>query len=160
MKNLYQLTNSILLGVTLAGNSAATITDSSFSSHHVSDIYAGQVVKPRLRTEKDKEFASQLRNAARQKVNFAGHFVLATWGCGASCLMGAIIDAQSGHVTWLPFTICCGDYRQSAPIEFRADSTLLVFRGMRDELEPAGIYSYVYERGGLKLIATQVPASN
>lgn len=72
--------------------------------------------------------------------------------------MGAVIDAKSGRVAWLPFTVCCGDYRQTAPIEFRLDSSLLVIRGERDERE-SGTYFYTFEAGKFKEVAAAGSAS-
>jgi hypothetical protein len=66
--------------------------------------------------------------------------------------MSAVIDAKSGRVVWLPFTVCCGDYRQTVPIEFRLDSSMLVIRGKRDERE-GGTYFYTFEAGQFKPIA-------
>ncbi|HEY1151365.1 MAG TPA: hypothetical protein VGF27_22490 [Pseudoduganella sp.] len=74
-----------------------------------------------------------LRASEGRRANFAGHFVLATWGCGASCVMGAAIDARTGDVHWLPFTVSNWGFDVSQPLEFRRDSRLLVVHGSRDE---------------------------
>lgn len=31
-------------------------------------------------------------------VNFAGHYVVITWGCGASCQRGAMVDGLTGRI--------------------------------------------------------------
>ncbi len=72
------------------------------------------------------------------KPNFAGHYIVSTWGCGAECIMGAVIDANTGKVYWLPSTVCCWGFdvgEKFQPIEFRLDSRLIVFSGERDEKE-------------------------
>jgi hypothetical protein len=51
-------------------------------------------------------------------VNFAGHYNLATWGCGTSCQNGAITDLKTGKVYDIPMA--------SFDYEFRNDSKLLV----------------------------------
>jgi hypothetical protein len=43
-------------------------------------------------------FRTNLRNAAKEGVNFAGHYILTGWGCGTNCSMWAIIDARNGRV--------------------------------------------------------------
>ncbi len=89
----------------------------------------------------DMEYRTRLRVAARQPPNFAGHYVLALWGCGMECAMGAAIDDRSGHVTWLPGTVCCwlsapGAMTPDAePVRYRRDSRLLILTGLRNEHE-------------------------
>ncbi|WP_145650516.1 hypothetical protein [Pseudoduganella lurida] len=75
-------------------------------------------------------------------MNFAGRFVLTTIGCGASCVLTAALDKQTGAVTWLPFTICCWDLAISEPLEFRRDSALLIVHGQRNEEGGAGPHYY------------------
>ena len=47
-----------------------------------------------------RAFRTQLREDAAKGPNFAGHFTIATWGCGAGCEDWAIIDALTGRVTF------------------------------------------------------------
>jgi hypothetical protein len=50
--------------------------------------------------------------------NFGGHFNLARWGCGTSCINGAITDLKTGLVYDIPAA--------SLGYEFRINSRLLV----------------------------------
>ena len=99
-----------------------------------------------------------LREFARRPADFAGHFVLASWGCGASCVLTAAIDKQTGKVIWLPFTVCCWAASVSQPLDFRLDSRLLVIHGSRDEAG-RGRYFYVFDGKEFKLITAQEGAS-
>ena len=36
------------------------------------------------------------------KVNFAGNYIIASWGCGTSCIDGAMVDIRDGKVYDLP----------------------------------------------------------
>ena len=95
-----------------------------------------------------KRFRTNLRNAAKGKVNFAGHFILTTWGCGTNCTESAIIDARDGRVFFpkefqgvvqgfcdLPENANPTDAPdmkdEYAPFVYRADSRLLVLNGFR-----------------------------
>lgn len=91
---------------------------------------------------KSRRYASMLRAAARHSPNFAGHYILASWGCGASCVMAAAIDSRTGLVTWLPFTVCCWSMSIIEPLEFRPGSRLLVVHGSRDEQGDGGETHY------------------
>jgi hypothetical protein len=110
-------------------------------------VYTGQRAGVQLRDAQSREYASALRAASRQPVNFAGRYVLTTWGCGASCVMGAAIDAKTGSVTWLPFTVCCWDLKITEPLEYRPDSQLLILHGSLDE-KGAGSEVHYYDFDG------------
>lgn len=111
---------------------------------------------PVVLSKKDRIYRTRLKEVAKQKPNFAGHYILTTWGCGMECLMGAVIDAKTGKTYQLPFTICCWGDETSAnfkPIEFRTDSKLIVFTGARDEKEDdAGKHYYIFDNYSFKPI--------
>lgn len=145
--------NLLALGAIFAlsvGPTAAASLD--FASHPVAERYAGPNATPVLKSKQDREFRTRLREAAKQTPNFAGHYIVTTFGCGSSCVMGAAIDARSGLVTWLPFTICCWEDARSEPVEFRPDSALMIVRGMRNEQE-RGTFYYLLQKGRLRQIA-------
>lgn len=93
---------------------------------------------------KSQRYATMLRAAAKRDRNFAGHYILASWGCGASCVMAAAIDTKNGLVTWLPITVCCWSIPTTEPLEFHPDSRLLVVHGSRNE-QGAGGETHYYE---------------
>lgn len=50
-----------------------------------------------------KDFKTRITEAYdRDEVDFAGHYILATFGCGASCIMGFMMDVQDGKIYDLP----------------------------------------------------------
>lgn len=106
-------------------------------------------VKVNLRSHKNAGmFRTNLRTAAKGRVNFAGHFILTTWGCGTNCTQSAIIDARDGQVFFpsefdgvvqgfcdLPPAANPTDSPEMpdeyAPFIYKADSRLLVLNGFR-----------------------------
>lgn len=130
----------------------------TFDNLAVKPDIAAKSAPVRLEGAESKRYASMLREGARQKVNFAGHYVLTSWGCGASCTMSAAIDAKTGAVAWLPFTVCCWDLDITEPLEFKIDSRLLVVHGSRDE-KGGGTYFYEFDGKQFRLIsAVEKPA--
>lgn len=110
---------------------------------------------PRLTFDtRSREYNSTIREAARGAVNFAGHFVLAQWGCGAGCIMAAAIDTKSGRVTSLPFTISGWPLDVTEPLTYHANSCLLVVQGSRDESREHGTYWYAFDGKAFRLRAT------
>lgn len=98
----------------------------------------------KLSDPKARRYASALQEGATQPVNFAGHYILTSWGCGAGCLMAAAIDARSGQVAMLPFTVSDWPLSVSEPLSFRKDSCLLGVQGRRNEQAP-GTYYYRFD---------------
>lgn len=106
--------------------------------------FSGRTGKIHLVDAKSRQFATMLRDAAHRRPNFAGHYVLASWGCGASCTMSAAVDAKTGDVAWLPFTVCCWEPNIREPLIFRPNSSLLIVHGSRDE-KGGGVHYYNFD---------------
>lgn len=132
-----------LIAIVLAAPSAGAVAAPHFNDYPATS-FSDRTGKIRLEEAKSREYATMLRDAARRKPDFAGHYILASWGCGASCTMSAAIDANSGAVTWLPFTLCCWDANMRAPLDFRTDSRLLIVHGSRDE-QGSGVHYYDFD---------------
>lgn len=122
-----------------------------FRDYAADEIYTGATA-PLVLKKDDLIFRTRLRWAAKNvKPNFAGHYILTTWGCGAQCVIGAVIDAKTGHVHWWNFSVCCWGFDTDDkfnPIEFRRDSRLIVFSGLRNEKEgDDGAHFYRFDDG-------------
>ncbi len=121
------------------------------------DAYAAPVrpgstqIRVVLSGPESRRYAAELESAGNRPVNFAGHYILAIWGCGASCVMGAAIDVNTGAVSWLPFTVCCWSSDFSEPLEFKAGSRLLVVHGSRNE-NGGGTHYYVYNNDAFAVL--------
>jgi hypothetical protein len=140
-----------LVSATFAGSAAAQNRIPQFRDYSVSEAYIGKTA-PLALARDDRMFKTRLAWAAKnQRPNFAGHYILTSWGCGTTCLMGAIIDAKTGKVYWWNFSICCWSSDvddQFQPIEFRLNSRLIVFSGARNEKDgDVGAHFYKFENG-------------
>ena len=109
--------------------------------------------KPIIISERDREYKTRVNEASTQSPNFAGHYVLSSFGCGSACIMSFALDKKTGKVAWLPFTVCCWDNADSdfEPIAFRKNSRLIVVTGSRNE-QGKGIYYYEFQQGEFVLI--------
>lgn len=123
-----------------------------FKDFAVTETYTGANARLIL-TEEHKRFRTRLEAARKMRPNFAGHYIVTTWGCGSGCLLGAVIDARTGKVYQWDFSICCWDSIADDnfnPIEFRLNSRLIVFSGARNEEEgDTGAHFYKFENGRL-----------
>jgi|GEM_PF-4408196 len=64
-------------------------------------------------------YRSFIRTSVARGVNYAGHYVVAEWGCGTNCQDHAIIDAKTGKIVMMGL-------KSNFSIDYRKDSTLLV----------------------------------
>jgi len=110
-------------------------------SEYLSDIYDGPRAKVNLITDFDKNFRTRIRNTQSQPINFAGEYILSTWGCGTSCLMGVAVSARTGQVVELPGSVCCWKGAGERTI-FKKNSRLLVLAGLINENGQHGAHFY------------------
>lgn len=106
-------------------------------------------------------FHTVIQDSAQLGPNFAGHYRLAEWGCGASCIQLAVVDLRTGAVTSLPgietITASASAIRnqdQCPPtpsLFYKPTSTLLVAVGTANE-DPARNGLHFYQWNGKSLI--------
>ena len=101
---------------------------------------------------------ADLEEALRGGVNFAGEYIVKSFGCGfPNCNSSVIIQAQTGWVSTpgqLLFTeFGGGELDDKPPFEYKADSRLLIMNGiiMSDGMG-YGVRYFEWIEGGLKLI--------
>ncbi|WP_051294103.1 hypothetical protein [Pseudoduganella violaceinigra] len=133
--------------------------------------YTGPVAAVRLHGDHEARlYRSRLREAAKsQHPNFAGHFILAHWGCGSGCSMNKIIDARSGKVfhpagveSNVVVNIDDSFFDNGGTLRYRPDSRLLVLIGDPEEDENRrGISFFEWTGTRMKLLRhVKVPSGN
>ncbi|MEP7075943.1 MAG: hypothetical protein ABI878_09040 [Acidobacteriota bacterium] len=152
MKNLLLL--AVFVPLLSVGTTAQTGIPTS-AAHGVK-VERIPSIKVDLSTKDARMFRTNLRNAAKDGVNFAGHFVLTSWGCGTNCNHAGIIDARNGRVFFptplagfgVGFESWLGE---DDPLEFKPGSRLLILKGYSpNELNkehPSGGYFYYLWNG-------------
>ena len=127
-----------------------------FDQFKVADKFAGTPAAPVLKTRNQKTFRTVIREAAQSGPNFAGHYTLAQWGCGAGCVSMAIVDNKTGQTFDAPFPVLGNDLSFTyeggeEQLEFRVDSRLIVARGCPGEKD-CGTYYYEWTGDTFKLL--------
>jgi hypothetical protein len=126
--------------------SFATESVPKFSDHPVSEIYTGKN-HPLVMDEIGKEFKTRLKDAIKhEKPSFAGHYLVASWGCGTSgCNTGAIIDAITGKAYLLPVALASvyplkKEFENESGQEhiYKLNSRLMIFAGNIDTSQAEG----------------------
>lgn len=136
-----------------------------FEDYPVREIWRGPAARPRLLTKSERMFRAQLTEAAKKPPNFAGHYRIAGWGCGAVCGAGAIINLKTGAVyppplggkgegweRWMSCTALFDDH----PYEYRLDSRLMIVRcGWNYDEQGrnhSDVFYFLWEGGRFKIL--------
>jgi hypothetical protein len=125
-------------------------------------VYTGKAARPAVRADKRSWlFRSELREAAVEGVNFAGHYRLTSWGCGTACFQWAIIDVKSRQV-FHPANLASTEHQYVEEslyeggiqaVHLRPDSRLLVvIGGINEDPMQRGISWFVWDGKHLKRI--------
>jgi hypothetical protein len=130
----------------------------TFESQPASQIYKGPAAEPKLNNDQ-RVFRAVIRRDAKSAVQFAGHYTVPLFGCGAGCSEFYIVDSVTGRVydgfgvvelpgSWLEKQVGNPPDR----VQFTPSSRLLKINGCPNEKD-CGYYDYVMQDGkGLKLI--------
>ena len=106
MKTLIQ--TIFLLVTCLVSISAQQKRVPRFEDYAVRESYKGKVARVKLSSPAARMFRTMLRENAKKGVNFAGHYILASWGCGSGCHSFAFVDAKNGNVYFSPLIYLVG----------------------------------------------------
>lgn len=143
----------LLLGILLVAHTASAADVPQFKDFPAKESYEGKNAPVDLSTPKAREFRTRLKEAALQKPNFAGHYILTKWGCGSGCVQPAIINARNGRVFIFPFTVSTVGEEIIDQVQFRMDSVLIIVNGSRNEQPENGSFYYLWDGKELKPIA-------
>ncbi|MDX3809346.1 hypothetical protein ACXIUS_24280 [Bosea thiooxidans] len=125
-------------------------------------VLAGPRTAPVLDTPEKRAYRTRLRTAANGSSNFAGRFAVAEWGCGTSCLTGAVVDLQTGNVVFFPGTFSgwgLVDPKFKAA-EYRLNSSLIVLSGQVNEEGPIGSHYFHLSDGQFRYLGTVVTSND
>jgi hypothetical protein len=148
MKIKFALLTALFVAFSLIGFAQSTTPTFTQYAAKVENIKNARV---NLKSHKNANmFRTNLRNAAKEGVNFAGHYILTTWGCGTNCSQSAIIDARNGRV-FFPSELegagfgFCELPDDAEPIVAQANSRLLILNGFKGgdlnvDNAPCGVY--------------------
>lgn len=143
--------------------SVPTLAAPTFADYKV-EVFKGKTHAAMI-TPETREFRTRFREAAKEPVNFAGHFVVESFGCGTSCIGFLMVEAKTGKTSF-PLHSLLGCMGMNTPeldrvVAFYPNSRLLVLGGMFEgaseigEKEGCWVRYYLERRGELVKIAEE-----
>ena len=128
-----------------------------FEDFAVTEKFTGKPATVKFVSRDARRYRTVIREGAREGPNFAGHYTIVTWGCGAGCVQFVIVDAKSGAIYSPRFYVAPRMHfdeetqQPDEPLRFRIDSKLLIVSGSPNE-KNEGIYYYEWDGRRLGLI--------
>jgi hypothetical protein len=99
---------------------------SEFKDFPVDSIYQGNLAKPNFKTNPNaKHFITRIKDGCESLgVNFAGHYTIVEWGCGAACQEMALVNRINGNIIYsqIPFDTLDGH----CGLKYKIDSRMLI----------------------------------
>lgn len=116
------LTFSLLL-------SKATFTDKpTFESYLIAEQYKGELNNINLESHADVNmFKNHFIQLKGEVPNFAGKYIVTSWGCGTSCQTIAVVDVSNGDVFFI-------DQTASHEYCYQINSNLLIINPITQDL--------------------------
>ncbi|WP_111858078.1 hypothetical protein [Acinetobacter sp. CFCC 10889] len=118
-------------------------------------LYTGKTAQLDMSDPDARMFRTRLREALKEKPDFAGEYVITMWGCGASCRVYSFVNKRTGKLLAGGFG---GEESQEDVIDSRANSRLLVTQeeNMNEnwEVESLTTRFYLFENNKFKLLKT------
>ncbi len=148
------------------GKDKAPVWTFRFEDYAVTNIFKGNPAPPVLATKDHRLYRTMIRQGAAKGANFAGHYTVAEWGCGSSCVSLVVVDAMTGHVYDPPFRVLTMDSATNprnyhGPV-YQLKSRLFIADGCPDEDEKrCGTSYYEWKDNRLRLLRfdSQPPAN-
>jgi len=184
MKSLFHLVGILLLMTTsasaegqkqscypIAANDLIRQDTPKFSDYPAVIEVIAKTAKIRLRSHPAaRNLRTALREGAKNGPRFAGHYAIATWGCGSGCIDFALVDRKTGKAIFpegiTPITVSplvdADEFEKSAKpknervFRCKVDSRLLIVVGsIENEFaskEYSGAFYYILEKDKLKKV--------
>jgi len=156
----------VLIAQSCFAQTAVSGTEPKFSDYPVRVSSHAGSASPKLTTPGQRKFRTMIRDGAARGPNFAGHFTIAEWGCGTSCVQLVVVDNESGSVYESPFGslpkafVCLGAGADpdEMGIFYKPDSSLLIVRGCPNDKDCGAMY-YLWTGARFKVLR-RVPMSS
>lgn len=109
---------------------------------------------------KNKRYKTLLTELSKEKINYAGHYALTSYGCGGGCQGVAAYNAKTGHAFLHPavFSDCYSETHGFVERDYqiKPNSRLLILTGSRGEdIAKCERVYYVVEANQFKQVAHQ-----
>jgi len=143
-----------------------------FQDYPVTETFTGTPATPQIVAPMERQYRTRIRNGVQKGwgvwrdgkqqgtpgPNFAGKMIVVQWGCGAPCLLMAMVEAVTGAVYYppisfrgigvqnfaLPLLTVGLSVSRNANVEFRLNSGLMIVKATPKQNERHPSYTYYF----------------
>jgi len=158
--------STYVLSISISGMQDAPLTSSPTPrfEDYPAQKFTGRLATPIIANQRARLYRTMIREDALKGPNFAGHYTIARWGCGSTCVGFAVIDARTGKIHFHPKVpqVMQVPYQAEDVLQFRPDSRLLIISGEILPIDPnssgrseyAGKFYYEWKNSQFRLVGT------
>lgn len=137
MKSPQLFASSVLLFAIQLISLSSFAVEPRFEDYKVEQIFQGKNHELVVEDDNDDNWSLYRKHVIRKPVNFAGHYIVYTGGCGSGAICGEILDAKTGKIAAsfpnaYEIDSTDGSYYEAS---FRLDSRLIVISGVAADPE-------------------------
>lgn len=126
MKNKLNAISGFIFCTLMAG---ASLASDNFSKYPA-EIYTGKISSIDYTSSPDaKTYKTKISQSLKNGVNFAGKYIIVSFGCGGGCLYSLLVNAQTGKVSDFPIG---GENYPMLNLSYKKSSTLLLSSHQED----------------------------
>ena len=161
MRNISKLPFAFSLFVAVACNACDLPDPSKYPAEQAS---VTALAKPIIKSKLTRIFRTRITEGAKSGPNFAGHYTVVRWGCGAGAFMFVVVDSITGKIYEPPESCIAlaGDerdaflgsdnYNPSFSLNSKLLLTVGVVDGPKDDPYGRAKTVYLFDKGTFKKI--------
>jgi hypothetical protein len=139
--------------VLLATPACSFAANPSPDQYKVDQVFTGKAKMPQFkgRDKAYRQFRTQIRDGLADGADFAGHYTIIQFGCGAGCVMGFIVDDRTGRVYDAPRG---GEANMYLTLQYQKDSRLMAAQ-WADDKNSCNLEFLEWDEGKSKVLSSR-----
>jgi len=144
---------AVAAAIATAAPVSALAADPLPEQYKAAQLFTGKSKMPQFkgRDKAYRQFRTQIRDGLADGVNFARHYTVVQFGCGAGCVTGFIVDDRNGRVYDAPRG---GEANMYLTLQYQKDSRLMVAQ-WADDKNTCNLEFLEWDEGKTKVISSR-----
>jgi len=153
-KTRFRFMQIAIAAIAIAIPISALAADPLPEQYKAAQVFGGKAKMPQFkgRDKAYRQFRTQIRDGLADGVNFAGHYTVVQFGCGAGCVTGFIVDDSNGRVYDAPRG---GEANMYLTLRYQKDSRLIVAQWADNAKNACNLEFLEWDEGETKVLSSR-----